>query len=230
MLGSFVGVIYHRKIASHTKQDIILLKSHCDNCNKNLSVWELFPVISYLFLRGHCRHCKFEIPKQYFYIEIIFLLISINILLLPLHVIEAYIVLVVITLLITQTLSDFKNKELFSYASLLIGMLGLIQSSIFSTYSSLYSSLAGMIIGFLSLFAINKIFNMVKKRDGIGKGDFFLFGSILAIHGLEMFGPILLIASCITLGIGYLTSSLQSEMPLGSGLAIAGILFLLLPF
>ena len=116
-----------------------------------------------------------------------------------------------------------------SLASVFIAIIGIIQSLTFSSYSSIILSLAGFITGFMSLYLINKIYYLFKLRNGIGEGDFLLFGAILAIHGVEMFGPILLIASCITLGIGYLTRSLQGEMPLGTGLAIAGIVFLLIP-
>ena len=137
--------------------------------------------------------------------------------------------LVLIGLLVTQAISDFLNKELFTLASIFIAILGIIQSLIFSTYSSITFSLVGLITGFMSLYVINKIYFLFKRRNGIGEGDFILFGGILSIHGVEMFGPILLIASCITLGIGYLTHSLQGEMPLGTGLAIAGTVFLLIP-
>jgi len=229
ILGSFVGVIYHRKIASHTKKEIIITRSHCDTCYKKLTILELLPIVSYLILRGRCRDCQAEIPIQYFYIEILFLIISLNILLLPLHIVEAYIVLILIGLLITQALSDFLNKELFTLASVFIAIIGIIQSLTFLSYSSIILSLAGFITGFSSLYLINKIYYLFKLRNGIGEGDFLLFGAILAIHGVEMFGPILLIASCITLGIGYFTRSLQGEMPLGTGLAIAGMVFLLIP-
>ena len=187
------------------------------------------PIVSYLILRGRCWDCQARIPIQYFFIEILFLIISLNILLLPLDIVEAYMVLVVIGLLVTQAISDFLNKELFTLASVFIAIIGIIQSLTFSSYSSIILSLAGFITGFMSLYLINKIYYLFKLRNGIGEGDFLLFGAILAIHGVEMFGPILLIASCITLGIGYLTRSLQGEMPLGTGLAIAGIVFLLIP-
>tara|TARA_B100001939_G_scaffold347767_1_gene370516 strand:+ start:1373 stop:2113 length:741 start_codon:yes stop_codon:yes gene_type:complete len=229
IFGSFVGVIYHRKMASHIKKEIIKTRSHCDTCYKKLTILELLPIVSYLILRGRCRDCQARIPIQYFFIEILFLIISLNILLLPLDIVEAYMVLVVIGLLVTQAISDFLNKELFTLASVFIAIIGIIQSLTFSSYSSIILSLAGFITGFMSLYLINKIYYLFKLRNGIGEGDFLLFGAILAIHGLEMFGPILLIASCITLGIGYLTHSLQGEMPLGTGLAIAGIVFLLIP-
>ena len=229
IFGSFVGVIYHRKIASRIKKEIIITRSHCDTCYKQLKILELLPIVSYLILRGRCRDCQSEIPIQYFYIEILFLIISLNLLLLPLHIVEAYMALVLIGLLVTQAISDFLNKELFTLASIFIAILGIIQSLIFSTYSSITFSLAGLITGFMSLYVINKIYFLFKRRNGIGEGDFILFGAILAIHGVEMFGPILLIASCITLGIGYVTRSLLGEMPLGTGLAIAGMVFLLIP-
>lgn len=31
--------------------------SHCNNCQHRLSVLDLLPVFSYIFLRGKCRYC-----------------------------------------------------------------------------------------------------------------------------------------------------------------------------
>jgi len=230
ILGSFVGAFHHRKISLQNKEDIIFKRSRCDICKKKLAIWELVPIMSYLLLKGRCYSCKSIIPRQYLIIEILFFIISINILFLPLNEFEAYIVLVLIGLLIIQAISDFEKKELFTLASILIALFGINLSIVTSIYSTLSFSVIGMVAGFLCLYLLNKIYYLFKKKDGIGSGDFLLFGATLAIHGIEMFGPMLLIASSITLGIGYYTSSLHKEMPLGTGLAIAGIIFLLMPF
>ncbi|HNT29546.1 MAG TPA: prepilin peptidase [bacterium] len=40
-------------------------RSHCDHCGKNLSWYELIPIISYLFLRGRCHSCRKKIDVSY---------------------------------------------------------------------------------------------------------------------------------------------------------------------
>lgn len=40
-------------------------RSRCDSCGHTLSVFELVPVFSWLFLGGKCKHCKAKIPYIY---------------------------------------------------------------------------------------------------------------------------------------------------------------------
>ena len=44
--------------------------SHCDSCQKRLRFLDLFPVFSYLFLRGRCRYCGSSIPLRVFLVEL----------------------------------------------------------------------------------------------------------------------------------------------------------------
>lgn len=45
--------------------------SHCPSCDSKLKVVDLFPVFSYVFSGGKCRHCGKGVPIQYFIIEVI---------------------------------------------------------------------------------------------------------------------------------------------------------------
>ena len=42
----------------------------------------------------------------------------------------------------------------------------------------------GLLLGYFSLWLINFIFKVFSKKDGIGGGDFILFGAIGSIFGL----------------------------------------------
>lgn len=46
-------------------------RSYCPNCKKKLQWYDLFPVLSYLFLRGNCRYCKEKIGIEYLFIEVL---------------------------------------------------------------------------------------------------------------------------------------------------------------
>lgn len=46
-------------------------RSFCPNCKHHLSSWDLVPVLSYLFLRGHCRYCHSPIAKRYLIVELL---------------------------------------------------------------------------------------------------------------------------------------------------------------
>lgn len=66
-VGSFVGVLVDRLPRG---ESIFFGRSHCDNCRKKLSFFELIPIISYTFLRGKCSKCKKKIPSRLFIIEL----------------------------------------------------------------------------------------------------------------------------------------------------------------
>ena len=44
--------------------------SHCPSCTKPLSWADKIPVLSYLFLRGRCRHCSAPIGRRYPLVEL----------------------------------------------------------------------------------------------------------------------------------------------------------------
>ena len=50
---------------------IVSPPSQCDHCQRRLSVSDLVPLLSYLWLRGKCRHCKAGIPQRAFWVEVV---------------------------------------------------------------------------------------------------------------------------------------------------------------
>lgn len=68
IIGSFLNVCILR---IPLKQTIVSKRSHCMSCGHTLAWYDLFPLFSYLFLRGKCRYCKAKISKQYPLVEFI---------------------------------------------------------------------------------------------------------------------------------------------------------------
>ncbi|MSP13119.1 MAG: prepilin peptidase [Chloroflexi bacterium] len=58
-VGSFLNVVADRLPAG---ESILRPPSHCPNCQRQLTPWELIPVLSWLALRGRCRTCYAAIP------------------------------------------------------------------------------------------------------------------------------------------------------------------------
>ncbi len=67
VMGSFINSLLCR--LEH-EQPIITKHSFCPSCKKNLSWYELFPLVSFLFLRGRCRSCRQAIPRRYVFVEL----------------------------------------------------------------------------------------------------------------------------------------------------------------
>lgn len=65
--GSFLGVLVDRLTNG---ESITTGRSHCDKCKKELSLLDLVPVLSFIFLKGKCRYCHTRLPYFYPLIEI----------------------------------------------------------------------------------------------------------------------------------------------------------------
>lgn len=66
IIGSFLNVYIYR---FHTGKSLSG-SSHCLSCGTRLKWFELFPLFSYLFLKGKCRTCGCKIPARYFLVEL----------------------------------------------------------------------------------------------------------------------------------------------------------------
>ncbi len=66
IVGSFLNVVGLRFRSGITLGG----HSSCPSCGKRLSVLELVPILSFLFLRGRCRECKTHISPQYPLVEL----------------------------------------------------------------------------------------------------------------------------------------------------------------
>ncbi len=67
-IGSFMNVVIDRVPAG---KSLVYPPSHCGACGLRLTPADLVPVISYILLRGRCRHCHSGIPQRVFWVEIL---------------------------------------------------------------------------------------------------------------------------------------------------------------
>lgn len=68
IVGSFLNVCIYRL---PLKKSIVFPASHCPTCNTPLHFYDNVPLLSYLVLRGKCRHCKASIAYQYPLVELL---------------------------------------------------------------------------------------------------------------------------------------------------------------
>ena len=74
IVGSFLNVVILR--LPDPDQSIVFPASHCPKCSAALHWYENIPVISYLFLRGRCSHCRVSISLQYPLVELMMALLA----------------------------------------------------------------------------------------------------------------------------------------------------------
>ena len=46
-------------------------RAFCEKCNKELTIYDQIPILSYIFLNGKCKYCKNKIDKSKIIVEII---------------------------------------------------------------------------------------------------------------------------------------------------------------
>lgn len=68
VFGSFLNAFEYRL---KNKLEFVKARSHCPKCKHVLSACDLFPVLSYIGLRGRCRYCETKVSCQYPIVEFI---------------------------------------------------------------------------------------------------------------------------------------------------------------
>lgn len=72
IIGCFFGSFFTLAVYRIPKKEDILIKhSYCPNCNHKLGFFDLFPVLSYIFLLGKCRYCGKKIRPRYLILEVL---------------------------------------------------------------------------------------------------------------------------------------------------------------
>lgn len=66
VLGSFVKVLADRSLTNKSFWG----RSYCPHCKKKLRWYDLFPILSYIFLKGRCRYCEDKISPEYLLVEV----------------------------------------------------------------------------------------------------------------------------------------------------------------
>lgn len=186
LVGSFCNVVGLRWLA---EESIVFPNSHCTSCERSLEWYELFPVISWLVLRGKCRTCKTAIHWQYPAIELFtgclfawaYALHGLSLPTLLLCWLAANIAVVLIT--------DFRAQQVFLVNTWVLVPAGLAYRLLLAHAANqplLPEALmtAGAIIGGFAIFELLIIFTCkVFGADGFGHGDSWLMAGLAAYMG-----------------------------------------------
>ena len=66
--GSFLNVCIYRLPLGLS---VVTPRSACPNCKQGIAFYDNMPVLSWLILRGRCRHCDTKISPRYLMIELL---------------------------------------------------------------------------------------------------------------------------------------------------------------
>jgi leader peptidase (prepilin peptidase) / N-methyltransferase len=210
---------------------IVRESSHCPKCKHPLSAFENIPLISWIALRGRCRHCGAPISIQYPLVELISGLCSAAIVFKFGPTWQSAAGLLLTWTLVTLAGIDVRTQLLPDQMTLPLLWLGLLLSliPIFVTSSV---SIIGAAVGYLSLWSVYWLFKLITGKEGMGYGDFKLLAALGAWMGATALLPIVLLSSLIGAVVGGAVLALRGRprstaIPFGPFLAGAGWIWFL---
>ncbi len=176
VIGSFLNVCIYRI----PEKESIMPRSHCMNCGATLHWYDMFPVFSYIILRGRCRNCGAKISKQYPLIEalngilyvIVFMANGINI--------NSVLYCLMTSVLIVLTMIDERTFEIPLCLNITLAVIGAVMCII--DRQNIVSHLVGMICVSIVLFIIY----FLSGGQAIGGGDVKLMAAAGLILGWKL--------------------------------------------
>ncbi len=225
-IGSFLNVCIDRLPAG---KSLVYPPSGCDTCQHHLSWFDLFPVFSYIFLRGRCRYCQAKIPIRVLWVElgtgllVAFLFWRFG------WQPELAVSIVYCSVLIVLGVIDFYHQLILNkivYSVAIVAVILNIFLPQFGLHSFLFGLLGGA-VGFLILFI-----PAVISRTGMGRGDVKMAGLIGLMCGfpnvfVAVFGGIIL-GGLVAIILLLLKKKTRKEgIPFGPFLSLATIVTLI---
>lgn len=205
-------------------------RSRCPQCGHKITALENIPVISWLFLRGHCSACQAPISPRYPIVEALTGLLSAYA---AAHFGYGWVAIgsiLLIWCLITLTFIDVDTQLLPDSITLPLVWAGLL-FNLFGVFTDLQSAVLGAIGGYLSLWSVYWGFKLATGKEGMGYGDFKLLAALGAWLGWQILPLTILLSSLVgaVVGIGLIILAKRGRnipIPFGPYLAAAGLLAL----
>lgn len=235
IIGSFLNVVIHRW---PVEMSIVSPPSHCPRCSSPIRWWDNIPIVSWLVLRGRCRHCREPISPRYplvelanalFYVAIV-LYTGLSLAFVPIAAIASMLIVLIFIDLDTQLLPDVVDIPGI-IVGLLIGWLGLGDLYPLLLSHSLTESFIGAMAGGGVLLLVGVSYKILRKVEGMGYGDVKMLAMIGAVMGWQGIIPVLFVASFTGAIVGILFglrqgSGLRLALPFGPFLGVASFVVL----
>lgn len=182
IIGSFLNVCIYR---IPKEESISFPPSHCMECGQAIKIYDLIPVVSYIFLRGKCRNCSSKISIRYPLIEalngILYLLLYLQFGL-TIKTISSWFL---VSLLIVVSLIDIDTTDVY-FATSLTGYIGVTIFIVASYFLGLDKNYLNNIYGALLGGGFILLIYLVTRGRGMGLGDVEICAYCGAFLGLKL--------------------------------------------
>lgn len=191
ILGSFLNVVIHRLPLG---QSIVRPGSRCPQCKARVRWFDNVPILSWLWLRGRCRRCKWRIPVKYPLVELLSAFAAAGIVWRYGFSLQAVWIYAFVAIMLAITFIDWAHQIIPDPLSLGGVVLGWAGAAICLDVG-LVQSLVGSFVGAGVILLIAGLYRGIRKVDGMGGGDVKLMAMIGAFLGWKMVLPVLFIAA-----------------------------------
>ena len=246
-IGSFLNVCIYRIPLGLS---VVKPRSHCPHCQNMITWHDNIPFLSFVVLKGKCRHCGKDISWRYFLVEMLtaclFFLVWLQLGYAPrpfgfVPISEFWVVPIYwlgVGGLILGTFVDFDHMIIPDRVTIGGTIVGLILSAIVpalhgqnSPLGGVLASASGAILGGGILWSIAGIGAFIFKKEAMGMGDVKLMAAIGAFLGWRSVLFTLMIASFIgaTVGITLIIlgkNEMKGRIPFGPYLSLAALLWM----
>jgi len=204
--GSFLNVCIYRLPLDLS---VVTPRSACPRCQRAIAFYDNLPVVSWLILRGRCRHCKARISARYLFVELLTATVFLGC--------YAYFALTLTTLkycvfgflLLGLIFTDAETKLLpnkLTLPGLALGVLfsllvpvhdvasqflpGIVSlpfsADLAARLFSLLDSLLGAALGASFIYGAGAVYLRWRGAEGMGFGDVKLMAMVGAFLGMKL--------------------------------------------
>lgn len=229
-IGSFLNVCIYRLPASKSIADPP--RSICPNCNNYIRYYDNIPVLSYIWLKGRCRHCNTPISFRYPLVEVMTGIVALNVLLIFGLTLEGLVYFAFISSLLVITFIDIDHKIIPNIITLPGIPIGFIASFALPTVT-LKDSALGLLAGGGSLWLVAWAYSLITRKDGMGGGDIKLLAMMGTIIGWQGVIFTIFVSSAVGTLVGITIILVQDKnmkfaVPFGPFLSIGAITYVFL--
>lgn len=237
IIGAFFGSFFTLAVYRIPKKEDILIKhSYCPNCNHKLGFFDLFPVFSYVVLKGKCRYCGNKIRPRYLILELLsgftFLIIAYSLKITNLNIINIInlsAMLIYISILFIVAGID---KESIKISKGVI-IFGYIIELIYIIYQCTLGNInVYQYVIYLFFLIVLLLFSNISLKISM-KEEYFIQILYLSLYMIIFCGSkiyiLTVMLTLISISIYKLLSKVkQRELPIGFYLSISNILVLII--
>lgn len=166
VIGSFLNVCIYR---IPKEENLVTVGSHCMECGHRLRWYDLFPLFSWLFLKGKCRYCGAGISVQYPLVEALNGILYVFVFAVNGWNVDSILWCVLTSALIVLSVIDHRTMMIPTVVDVVILAVGIIHLVLH--LNDWFYYVAGFFFASLFLLLCALLFRGVTGKSGLGLGD-----------------------------------------------------------